>query len=241
MLCPASGTQYFVKDEDEICSGRTWLSTLNVSSRLSVVLQLPPTSNCSKPHARGPFLGKPKRVHTAEAAKLHVLPSTERARAGIDATTRRRDRLRRRTQRFLDPRPLCPDARVMASWDLAERVIDASSSSCRENLQHALEQPSGTALSPVCQAEVGRVLQDFASSPHAVSCELATLSFFSVIHVVHCNSKSWRCNKYLSISDFLLQSPKDAMKTRLFHIAPRFFLFLLAFCVDTKLRQQGAG
>lgn len=57
----------------------------------------------------------------------------------------------------------------MASWDLAERVIDASSRSCHEDLQHALEQPSGGGkLSLFCQEEVGSVLRDFAS-PHAVS------------------------------------------------------------------------
>eukprot|EP00752_Nemacystus_decipiens_P009892 g8825.t1 len=50
----------------------------------------------------------------------------------------------------------------MASWDLAERVIDASSSGCRENLQKALQQSA--AVSSACRAEIGRVLRD-ASSP----------------------------------------------------------------------------
>lgn len=70
---------------------------------------------------------------------------------------------------------LCSSTRsegFMASWDLAERVIDASSSGCRENLQHALEHPSA-AISPVCRHEVGRVLRDVAK-PHAVSLSLTT-------------------------------------------------------------------
>ncbi|CAM9128929.1 unnamed protein product [Hapterophycus canaliculatus] len=44
------------------------------------------------------------------------------------------------------------------SWDLAESILDSTSSACRENLEDVLEQPAAI-LSPACRAEIGRILE----------------------------------------------------------------------------------